>query len=115
MTFDEYQKQAMKTDTFKKPELDLMSDGFVNKVLGIVGETGEFADKIKKMRRNNGHGKLSPSEIELLEIELGDILWYLATVAKYLNLSFDDVAKKNIEKLSGRAERGTIKGFGDTR
>jgi len=115
MTFDEYQKAAMKTDSFDEAERDLMSDGFVNKVLGVCGETGEFADKIKKLRRNKGHGKLEDSEVEELSKELGDVLWYLATLAEYLGVPFNDVADQNIAKLADRAKRNKINSMGDNR
>ncbi|MDX1765572.1 MAG: nucleoside triphosphate pyrophosphohydrolase family protein [Candidatus Saccharimonadales bacterium] len=115
MTFDEYQKAAMKTDSFNKTERDLMSDGFVNKVLGVCGETGEFADKIKKLRRNKGHSQLDDTEVDELSRELGDVLWYLATLADYLGLSFDDVAEQNIAKLADRAKRNKINSQGDNR
>jgi hypothetical protein len=60
MTFDEYQKQAITTDTFGGKG-DVMSIAFVNKVLGLVGESGEVADKVKKLQRNN-NGAMSETE-----------------------------------------------------
>ena len=114
MTFDEYQQAALKTDSFTKVTRDLSNDGFINKILGICGETGEFADKIKKIRRDHG-GKLTDADIEELKKELGDILWYVATTADYLELSFDDIAEANIAKLADRHKRNKISGAGDNR
>ena len=114
MTFDEYQAKAMSTDSFKKSVRDINDDGFINKVLGICGETGEFADKIKKLRRNKG-GKLTDNDVEELGKELGDVLWYLATTAEYLGLTFNQVAEGNIAKLADRAKRDAINSEGDNR
>lgn len=115
MTFDEYQAAAMKTDSFNLENVrDINADGFINKVLGICGETGEFADKIKKLRRNKG-GEITDQDVEELTKELGDVLWYLATTAKYLGVTFEDVASGNIAKLADRAKRGTINSQGDNR
>ena len=116
MTFDEYQDKAMTTDSFDLTKTgDIFDDGFTNKVLGICGETGEFADKIKKHRRNKKSGELSVEEVEELKKELGDVLWYVATTAKYLGISFDDVAETNIAKLADRAKRNAINSQGDNR
>ena len=50
-----------------------------------------------------------------LKSELGDVLWYIAVLAHELNISLDDVADDNIEKLSDRLNRGVLKGSGDER
>lgn len=113
MTFDEYQKQAITTDTYGGKG-DVMSIAFVNKVLGLVGESGEVADKVKKLQRNND-GAMSEEERQELLKELGDVLWYLSAITHYLGSSLDDVAKHNLEKLFDREARGVIKSRGDNR
>ena len=85
-----------------------------NEVLGLVGETGEVADKIKKVIRDDG-GKLSEEKRRDIEKELGDVLWYLANLATELNLSLDEIALKNLEKLQDRQDRGVLRGSGDNR
>lgn len=113
MTFDDYQKQAITTDSFGGKG-DIMSIAFVNKVLGLAGESGEVADKVKKLQRNNGGAMGEEERRELLK-ELGDVLWYLSAITYYLGGSLDDVAQANLEKLFDRKARGVIKSAGDNR
>ncbi|MCL2451601.1 nucleoside triphosphate pyrophosphohydrolase family protein [Candidatus Saccharibacteria bacterium] len=111
MQFDEYQKLAARTDAFSKPD-SLLDPAFLEKVLGLVGESGEFADKIKKLIRDQ-NGEITDKD-ELVK-ELGDVLWYLAMIANYLDVDLSAVAKENIAKLADRQKRNIIKGAGDNR
>ncbi len=110
MKFDEYQKRALSTvlttdDKFK----DLL-----HWVLGINGESGEIAEKIKKIIRDKG-GKVSAEDKQELAKEIGDVLWYLAVLAEDLGVSLDDIAVANLEKLQSRKQRGVLGGSGDNR
>ena len=87
---------------------------FVDKVLGLSGEAGEVADKVKKVIRDQ-EGKLSVNDKKAIGQELGDILWYVATSARYLGISLEQIASENIEKLESRLSRGKISGSGDER
>lgn len=109
MNFDEYQKKASKTAIFPK-----VRERYVYPTLGLVGETGEFVEKIKKIFRDK-NGKISKIDKEEIVKELGDVLWYLSQVAKELNISFEEIAEKNIQKLSSRKIRGKLHGKGDNR
>jgi len=109
MDFNEYQKKSRKTAIY--PDKD---SNFVYPTLGLVGEAGEVAEKIKKVIRDKG-GQLDKETKDMLKKELGDVLWYVAQLATELNLSLDEVAEKNIEKLYSRLDRGKIKGSGDDR
>lgn len=109
MNFKEYQKLSRKTAIY--PNKD---NNFVYATLGLVGEAGEVAEKIKKIFRDN-NGILDEERKQVLKKELGDVLWYLAQLSTELGLSFDDVACYNIEKLSSRKERNTLHGDGDNR
>ena len=113
MGFDEYQERAKKYDSFEKTE-DLKAIGFIEKVLGITGEAGETADKIKKILRDKD-GSISDEDRLAISKELGDVLWYLAGVARYLDIPFSEVAKGNFEKLESRWQRNKIHGEGDER
>lgn len=113
MTFDDYQQKAITTDTYGGKG-DVMSVAFINKVLGLVGEAGEVAEKVKKLQRNND-GKMSEVERQELVRELGDVLWYLSAIAHYLGEPLEQVADKNIVKLYDRKARGVIKSRGDNR
>lgn len=113
MTFDDYQKQAITTDVYGgKGDID--SVAFINKVLGLAGETGEVAEKIKKLQRNQDSELSQEDRKELLK-ELGDVLWYLSAIAHYLGEPLGQVAQNNIAKLSDRRARGVIKSSGDNR
>jgi NTP pyrophosphatase (non-canonical NTP hydrolase) len=110
MTFDEYQKKALTTvistqDSFKDS---------LHWVLGINGEAGEVAEKVKKIIRDQ-NGVMSPQDKQALGKELGDVLWYLAVFAHDLGLSFDDIAAENLDKLKSRKARGALQGSGDNR
>ncbi|OGL31058.1 hypothetical protein A3D14_02275 [Candidatus Saccharibacteria bacterium RIFCSPHIGHO2_02_FULL_47_12] len=113
MTFDEYQKKAITTDAFGGKG-DFLSIAFINKVLGLVGEAGEVAEKVKKLQRNQS-GKLTVKDRHELLKELGDVLWYLSAISHYLNEPLDKVASDNLEKLFDRKARGVIKSKGDNR
>lgn len=113
MTFAEYQKQAITFDHMSGNK-DITSIDFMAKVLGLVGESGEFADKIKKLYRNNG-GTMSDEERKELLKELGDILWYVSVVAHYLEADFEAVAVANLAKLEDRLQRNVIASKGDNR
>lgn len=113
MTFDEYQKQALTTDSYGGSG-EITSMGFITKILGLVGESGELAEKFKKIYRNN-NGVMSPEEKDAVIRELGDILWYIGTISRYLNVSMEEVASTNIQKVLDRKERGAIKSAGDYR
>jgi NTP pyrophosphatase (non-canonical NTP hydrolase) len=80
----------------------------------LTNEAGEVAGKIKKIFRDKD-GVIGEAEREALQSELGDVLWYLAQVCTELEISLDDVAEANIEKLYSRLERGKIGGDGDNR
>ncbi|MFM7549489.1 MAG: nucleoside triphosphate pyrophosphohydrolase family protein [Cyanobacteriota bacterium] len=82
--------------------------------LGLCGEAGEVADKVKKVIRDRG-GQFSPEVTEALQLELGDVLWYVAQLATELGLELDGIASANLTKLASRADRNVIAGDGDHR
>lgn len=111
MDFDEYQKHAGRTVTFsEKPfSYQLMYLG-----LSIAGESGEVAEKIKKVMRNDD-GALSEEKRVEIQYELGDVLWAVANLARILDIPLSTVAKTNIEKINDRMARGVTKSSGDNR
>ena len=116
MNINDYQKQAEKTDTFNDaiPVTDLTTPGFVEKALGLSGEAGEVADKIKKIIRDK-NGKLAEEDKHEIVLELGDVLWYVANISRVLGVPLEEVAAKNLEKLAARQKSHTIHGSGDHR
>ena len=109
MDFKEYQKESRKTAIY--PQRD---KNFIYPTLGLVGESGEVAEKIKKVIRDN-EGVVDEERKNELKKELGDVLWYLSQIATELNLSLEEIALFNLEKLNSRQERGKLSGSGDNR
>jgi NTP pyrophosphatase (non-canonical NTP hydrolase) len=77
--------------------------------LGLSEEAGEYAGKVSKLIRDNVF------ETQLAVKELGDVLWQLTRAATELNVSLNDVAEMNINKLTKRLKDGTLQGSGDNR
>ena len=109
MTFEEYQKESRKTAEY--PDKD---NNYIYPVLGLTGEAGEVAEKIKKVIRNDKGIMSEDKKIEIAK-ELGDVLWYIAQLATELGLKLEDIAEMNLEKLKSRRERGVIASEGDNR
>lgn len=109
MTFEEYQKLSRKTAIY--PDKD---HNFIYPTLGLTGEAGEVAEKIKKVLRDN-KGIIDDLRKQEIKKELGDVLWYLSQIATELDLSLGDIANSNIEKLNSRQERNKLSGEGDNR
>ena len=107
MNFNDYQDQA--NDTAIYPN----ESRLVYPALGLTGEAGEVADKIKKLIRD----KRTLDAQERIEIakEVGDVLWYVAAMARDLGVDMDTMAQMNLEKLRDRAKRDVIGGSGDNR
>ncbi len=110
---NEYQDRAAKYDLFKATG-DYNTVAFVEKVLGLVGEAGETADKVKKILRDKDGVIAEPDKLEVTK-ELGDVLWYVASIARYLGVPLEEVARLNLEKLEDRYKRNLIHGQGDNR
>lgn len=82
--------------------------------LGLVNEAGEVAGKIKKIFRDK-NGVIDTDDRAALKQELGDVLWYFTQICTELNLTLEEVAAANLEKLLSRLARGVIGGNGDQR
>ena len=109
MDFDKYQKEARKTAIYPNKDKN-----FIYPTLGLVGESGEVAEKIKKVLRDN-NGNFDYESKTAIKKELGDVLWYLANLCNELDFTLNEVAEENLEKLNNRLFRGKISGSGDDR
>jgi len=109
MNFEEYQKKSRKTAIYPDK-----GNNFVYPVLGLIGESGEVAEKIKKVIRDR-NGVFSEEQRQEIKKELGDVLWYIAQIATELGLSLDEIAVFNIKKLESRKKRNKLHGNGDNR
>ena len=108
MDFAEYQKLSRKTAVYPKKYR------LIYPALGLNGEAGEVAEKVKKILRDE-NGKITPANKEELSKELGDVLWYLSQLATELGLNLEEVAETNLKKLFSRKRRGKLHGSGDNR
>ena len=113
ITFDDYQQLTATTAIY--PEAGSGSaQALAYVALGLVGEAGEVANKVKKVLRDS-NGEVSDEVREALVGELGDVMWYLARLATELQTSSGNVAQENLNKLLSRKERGVLGGSGDQR
>lgn len=111
MQFKKYEKMAADTDTYTdKTSMERL----LYAALGIAGESGEVAEKLKKILRDE-YDLISSLRRDELKDELGDILWYVAKAARELGVSLEDVALANLQKIQSRRRRGKISGSGDHR
>lgn len=113
MNIQDYSSQAISTLLGDHDMAD-MDATLMAQVLGLVGESGEVAEKFKKLIRDK-KGQISDEDRAEILKELGDILWYVNAVAHLLGSSLDEVAASNIKKVLGRKDRGMTTGSGDNR
>jgi NTP pyrophosphatase (non-canonical NTP hydrolase) len=98
------------TDWVEKKIVTTGDDRLIENTLGLVGEAGEVAEKIKKKIRDRN--KVSSEEIVK---ELGDVLFYVTALANHFGENLAIVMEKNVAKLDDREKRGTLQGSGDNR
>jgi NTP pyrophosphatase (non-canonical NTP hydrolase) len=109
MELSDYQELSRRTATYPGA-----GENLVYPTLGLAGEAGEVAEKVKKLLRDDG-GVMSEDRRAALAGELGDVLWYVAQVATEAGLDLEEIAAGNLDKLLSRKERGVLSGSGDTR
>ena len=107
--FDLYQDKSEETAVYPNK-----GDNLYYPALGLAGEAGEVCEKIKKIMRDQ-NGSLTEENVVEISKELGDVLWYVASLATELNISLAAVAEDNMSKLKDRQERGVLGGSGDNR
>ena len=105
MRMNEFQNLALTTAIY--PEI---GDNMTYPIMGLASEIGEVCGKYKKILRGD-----KATDLEALEDELGDVLWYVAMVAYELGTPLEEIAKKNIKTLASRKKRGKLRGSGDNR
>jgi NTP pyrophosphatase (non-canonical NTP hydrolase) len=105
---DMYQKVALTTAIYPREQ------AIIYPTLGLTGEAGEVANKVKKIIRD-GSNKNDNSMVSEIKSEIGDCLWYIAVLADDIGCKLSDIANTNLVKLANRKEKGTIGGSGDKR
>ena len=108
MTLNDYQKEALSTAVYGS------GSKIIYPTLGLAGEAGEVADKVKKVLRDN-NGEFDEWRKIQIAAEIGDVLWYIAALTNDLGYTLEDIAKLNLGKLKSRRENNTIHGEGDNR
>ena len=106
VTFNTYQFIALSTAKYPGK--------IVYPALGLCGEAGEVAEKVKKVLRDNDGVFTDEIKLEIAK-ELGDVLWYISALSNDIGYSLEQVALMNNQKLISRKERGVISGEGDNR
>ena len=81
------------------------NERLVENTLGLVGEAGEVAEKVKKVIRDKGN----LNQAELVK-ELGDVLFYVAALANHIDSDLETVAVNNLAKLHDRKKRNKLQG-----
>ena len=109
MNFTEYQNLALATAIYPKKYETIYP------ALGLCGEAGEVAEKVKKSIRDGIHNWPDEQFKEELTKELGDVLWYISALASDLDISLNEIAESNLQKLASRKKRNMIGGSGDNR
>ena len=105
---NEYQQRALETAIYPQDKK------IIYPILGLTGEAGEVADKVKKVLRDNNQ-VFDDERRKAIALELSDVMWYCATLANDLGYTLQEIAEMNYEKLSSRQKRGKINGNGDYR
>lgn len=109
MELSDYQQRSRVTAVYPDAGANLTYPA-----LGLCGEAGECAEKVKKAIRDDG-GVLTPERRDALAAEIGDVLWYVAQLATEAGLDLDEIAGANLEKLLSRQRRNVLSGSGDQR
>ena len=105
---DMYQQVAKTTAIYPREQ------AIIYPTLGLTGEAGEVANKVKKIIRD-GTNKNNENLVQEISAEIGDCLWYISVLADDIGVKLSDIANGNIEKLANRKKKGTIHGAGDDR
>jgi NTP pyrophosphatase (non-canonical NTP hydrolase) len=109
LTLSEYHTRSQRRAVYPN-----VGDNIFYPVLGICGEAGELAEKLKKVLRDKD-GRIDAEDRKAMAKELGDVLWYIAAAAGELGFDLAEIARISLEKVDGRHERGTLHGSGDDR
>ena len=108
MDFNKYQETAVETAIYPDTHRILYP------ALGMAGEAGEVANKVKKIIRD-GTENMPDDWKDQLASEIGDVLWYCAALANDIGIPLALIAAQNRDKLLARKQKGTLQGSGDTR
>jgi NTP pyrophosphatase (non-canonical NTP hydrolase) len=109
MTLDEYQDLAIESAVYD-PKFSI-----IYPALKLAGEAGEVSEKVGKRLRDMDGDLTDPEWQDAVAKELGDVLWYVAAMARDIGWTLEEIAEHNLSKLASRMQRGVIGGSGDDR
>ena len=110
MTLNEYQQKALETAVYPR------EFSIIYPTLGLSGEAGEVADKVKKViRGDKGLSFENEETCKAIALEIGDVLWYVASLANDLGYTLEEICEMNYAKLKSRQQRNMLGGSGDNR
>lgn len=109
MELNEYQKKALETAVYPR------EFSIIYPALGLSGEAGEVADKVKKIIRDNNADFSDEEKRKAIAMEVGDVCWYIATLANDLGYTLEEICEMNYAKLKSRQQRHMLNGSGDNR
>lgn len=108
MTLNQYQEEALKTAIYPEDKK------IIYPTLGLTGEAGEVAEKVKKVIRDNNQ-EFTDEKKRQIALEISDVLWYCATLSHDLGYTLEEIGQMNLDKLASRQQRNKIGGSGDER
>ena len=108
MTLNQYQEEALKTAIYPEDKK------IIYPTLGLTGEAGEVAEKVKKVIRDNNQ-EFTDEKKRQIALEISDVLWYCANLSHDLGYTLGAIGQINIDKLASRQQRNKIGGAGDER
>lgn len=108
MEINKYQEEAIKTAIYGEGQR------IIYPTLGLTGEAGEVAEKVKKVLRDNGGEFSNEQKLEIAK-EISDVMWYCSALARDIGYTLEEIAEINLEKLRSRQQRNKIQGSGDNR
>lgn len=96
MNFSSYQDEAKKTiqDYIKGKE--------ANKLVPFLGLIGEAGSVIAELKKNLRDGDAYTNYRNKLKEELGDVLWYVSTIATENEITLEEIAHYNLNKIRDR-------------
>ena len=110
----EYQESALEVRLYHEQKISPLMSKLLYLQAGLCGESGELAEKLKKIVRDNNCEFTEESKL-LVKKECADVLWYLVAIIDELGCSLDDIMQISLTKIQDRIKRGMLQGSGDLR
>lgn len=93
MDIDDYQQHALKSVAITQKGIPALA----HRTLGLTGEAGILANQLKKVIRDK-NGLPEENDTQEVKRRLGDVLYYVATLADYFGLTLSEIAEQNMQQ-----------------